>query len=114
MRIYPARPRHIDLKKQTVLLPDSKSGHSRILPLSSRAVAAVRNLTIGIKGKVFSIGAGALRYQWRAARANIGSPDLRIHDLRHEGASRLFEKGLNVMEASAVTGHKTLERFSNQ
>jgi hypothetical protein len=25
-----------------------------------------------------------------------------------EGASRLFEKGLNVMEAASVTGHKTL------
>lgn len=99
---------HINFKKQTVFLPDSKNNESRIVPLSSRAVAAIRDLTIGIKGKVFTIGTDALRYQWRAARTRIGSPDLRIHDLRHEGASRLFEKGLNVMEASAVTGHKTL------
>ncbi len=32
----------------------------------------------------------------------------RNHDLRTSHA-RLFEKGLNVMEAAAVTGHKTLE-----
>ena len=35
--------------------------------------------------------------------------DLRFHDLRHEATSRLFEKGLNVMEVAAITGHKTLD-----
>jgi integrase len=37
-----------------------------------------------------------------------GIKGLRFHDLRHEATSRLFEKGLNTMEAAAVTGHKTL------
>jgi len=27
------------------------------------------------------------------------------HDLRHEAASRLFERGLNVAEVAAVLGH---------
>ncbi|HNJ38659.1 MAG TPA: tyrosine-type recombinase/integrase, partial [Nitrosomonas sp.] len=31
------------------------------------------------------------------------------HDLRHEAVSRLFEKGLNVMETATVSGHKTLQ-----
>lgn len=34
--------------------------------------------------------------------------DLRFHDLRHEATSRFFEKGLNPMEVSQITGHKTL------
>ncbi len=34
--------------------------------------------------------------------------DLRFHDLRHEAASRLFEKGLNIMEVASMTGHKSL------
>lgn len=29
--------------------------------------------------------------------------------MRHEATSRLFEKGLNVMEVAAITGHKTLD-----
>jgi len=33
---------------------------------------------------------------------------LRFHDLHHEATSRLFEKGLNPMEVSAITGHKPL------
>ena len=34
--------------------------------------------------------------------------DLRFHDLRHEATSRLFEKGLGVMEVASMTGHKSL------
>jgi hypothetical protein len=37
-----------------------------------------------------------------------GIQGLRFHDLRHEAASRFFEKGLSVMEAASVTGHKDL------
>ena len=57
-----------------------------------------------------------LRNAWEVARVAAGIPDIRLHDLRHEAASRLFEKGLNVREAAGVTGHKTLamlKRYSH-
>lgn len=44
-------------------------------------------------------------------RREAGIKDLRLHDLRHEATSRLFEKGLHIMEAAAVTGHKTLSQL---
>lgn len=34
--------------------------------------------------------------------------DLRLHDCRREATSRMFEKGLDIMEVSTMTGHKTL------
>jgi integrase len=34
--------------------------------------------------------------------------DLRFHDLRHEALSRLSDAGLNVIELSHVSGHRTL------
>jgi len=43
----------------------------------------------------------------RATR-RAGIEDLRFHDLRHEAATRLFEKGLNIMEVASITGHKDL------
>lgn len=97
----------------TVHLPETKTDEERTIPLSSLAVIELKALmptkTKPKEGQVFKIGKDALRYQWRAARNAIGSPDLRIHDLRHEATSRLFEdKGFNVMEAAAVTGHKDL------
>jgi hypothetical protein len=43
----------------------------------------------------------------RAIR-RAGIEDLRFHDLRHEATTRLFEKGLNIMEVASITGHKDL------
>ena len=98
-------------------LIDTKNGEERTVPLSSVAVTTLKTLTRGIKGKVFKLTPAALNHKWRAARISIGSPDLRLHDLRHEATSRLFEeKGFNVVEASAVTGHKSLQmlkRYAN-
>jgi integrase len=34
--------------------------------------------------------------------------NLHFHDLRHEATSRLFEKGLGIMEVASMTGHKSL------
>ena len=61
-----------------------------------------------ISGGMFPLAAAALRGLWSRAckRANI--ENLHFHDLRHEATSRFFEKGLNVMEVAAITGHKDL------
>ena len=42
--------------------------------------------------------------------------ELKIHDLRHEGTSRLFEAGLKIEQVALVTGHKDwkmLRRYTN-
>tara|TARA_Y100001934_G_scaffold206423_1_gene244092 strand:+ start:34 stop:306 length:273 start_codon:yes stop_codon:yes gene_type:complete len=51
---------------------------------------------------------GVLKSAWRRACCRAGISDLRFHDLRHEATSRFFEKGLNLMEVAAITGHKDL------
>ena len=35
-----------------------------------------------------------------------GIDNLDFHDLHHEATSRLFEKGLNLVEVATITGHK--------
>jgi integrase len=40
----------------------------------------------------------------RAVKA-LAIEDLRLHDLRHEGISRLFEMGLDIPEVSLISGH---------
>jgi integrase len=99
----------INLKKCTATLNDTKNGEARAVPLSSTAIRVLNGQTRGIgTSKVFSITPTRLRKDWEAARTAADIPDIRFHDMRHEAASRLFEKGLNVMEAASVTGHKTL------
>jgi integrase len=42
--------------------------------------------------------------------------DLRLHDMRHEGTSRLFEAGWDIPEVAMVTGHRSwahLKRYTN-
>lgn len=101
--------RNVDFKKCVAVLVDTKNSETRAVPLSSSAVRVLKSLTQGVgKAKVFTISRSRLRDEWEFARVAAEVPNIRLHDLRHEAASRLFEKGLNVMEAASVTGHKTL------
>jgi integrase len=54
----------------------------------------------------------AISQAFLRARSRIDLDDLHFHDLRHEAVTRFFEKGLNVMEVSAISGHKTLQMLS--
>lgn len=101
----------IDLEKKIAHIPRTKTDVPRTVPLSSKAVAALMNLKIEDNGPIFRLKPESMSQSFERAceehRANIA--DLRFHDLRHEATSRLFEKGLNIMEVAAITGHKTLE-----
>ena len=102
---------HLYLDRQTAHLPRTKTDVPRTVPLSTMAIAALRRLPVKTEGRVFKLQAESMSQAFERAcephRANIVG--LRFHELRHEATSRLFEKGLNVMEVAAITGHKTLE-----
>jgi integrase len=103
---------NIDLKKCIAHLPKTKTDTPRSVPLSKAAVAALKKFPRSLgEGKVFQLQAESISQAFERAcephRANL--LDLRFHDLRHEATSRLFEKGLNVMEVATITGHKTLD-----
>ena len=46
---------------------------------------------------------------WRAARQAAGIKGLHFHDLRHEGVSRMAEKGLTIGELAEQSGHRTAQ-----
>jgi len=100
---------HIDLTRRTAHLPDTKYGESRTVPLSSTAVNVLRDLPRGLHGKVFpGLTTEAVKRAWLRAVRRAGIENLRFHDLRHEATTRLFEKGLNIVEVASITGHKDL------
>jgi len=108
---------NVDLERRTAFLPVTKNGESRGVPLSSRAVEALRALPPSTNGRVFGeLTREALKQSFNRAARRAGITGLRVHDLRHEATSRFFEKGLNVMEVASVTGHKTqqmLKRYTH-
>jgi len=65
---------------------------------------------------IFPFKTRTIQTSFDRARYVVGAPDLRGHDLRHEGISRLFELGLGVEKVSLVSLHKrweTLQRYTH-
>lgn len=78
------------------------------LPLSQRAVHILAELPVDTSGRIFPTTANAIRLIWTRVVKQLGIEGLRWDDLRHEAASRLFEKGLHPLEVASITGHKSL------
>ncbi|SPL71768.1 tyrosine-type recombinase/integrase [Acinetobacter stercoris] len=63
---------------------------------------------------LFPLRAGSISTEFNETCALLGIEDLRFHDLRHEGATRLAEKGLTIPQIQQYTLHNTwssLERY---
>jgi integrase len=99
------RYRDIDWSEPSLLIPYTKNGHARTIPLSAAAVAL---LTPSTAEKPFPLTAVALRLAWDRLCIRAGVEDLHFHDLRHEAISRFFEKGLNVPEVALISGHRDM------
>ncbi|WP_347555546.1 site-specific integrase [Robbsia sp. KACC 23696] len=107
-----------------------------VLPLSRRAVDVFRYLAAlaegqerrlhrsqfgpadvtpqSLRGRVFRATTNAVVCVWKRVikAASADDPELsslRWHDLRHEAASRFFEKGLHPMEVASITGHRSMQ-----
>ena len=102
----------IDLTRRCATLDMTKNGESRIVPLSTSALATLSTIPRHLNNpKVFWCWGqpDAFENAWRRAVKHAGIEDFVFHDLRHESTSRLFERGFSIMEVSAITGHKTLQ-----
>lgn len=117
----------IDIKRRVAFLAETKNGTSRSVPLSSKAMKILSAVPRPIAGgRVFPMSQDGLIRAFRRACAAGKTQylndcaetreepvksfldDLRFHDLRHEATTRLFERGLDMMEVASITGHKTL------
>ncbi|RWC93750.1 MAG: site-specific integrase [Mesorhizobium sp.] len=102
--------RHIDFERHSLVIPETKSGYSRAIPLTVRAVtilAALRNEHTKPTDIAFPVTSVAMRLQWDRLTKRAGIDDLNFHDLRHEAISRFFELGLSIPEVASISGHRT-------
>lgn len=112
---------NVDLVQGTVFLPETKNGESRSVPLWLEMRGLLRDLGPKDEGPVWS-PYEAIRSAWKRVRAAAikqahsegqeplaaSLRNLRFHDLRHEGTSRLIERtGWENARIQAITGHKT-------
>ncbi|OGQ88069.1 MAG: integrase [Deltaproteobacteria bacterium RIFOXYD12_FULL_56_24] len=99
---------HINLKRRTWHISETKNDIPRTVPLSTKAVALLSAIPLRLDGTVWGIQEDSITQAFGRVCQRAGIKNMRFHDLRHEATSRFFEKGLNIMEVAAITGHKTL------
>ncbi len=101
---------NIDLANKTINLINTKNGDDRLIPLSNKAIGALlylMNQSIN-EERLIIWPERRITENFIKLCKGIGIDDIRLHDLRHEAVSRLFEKGLNMAEVSTISGHKDL------
>ena len=100
---------HLDRKARVLLIPETKNGTPRRVPLSTAAMAVLDGLPRRIDGRVWGMRPDSISQAFERVCKAAGIEGLTFHDLRHEATSRLFEKGLGLMEVASITGHKTMQ-----
>lgn len=88
--------------------PRKKIGNYQYVPLLGDAwdIALSQPRT---DDRIFPYNGKSIGYGFARTCKELDIPDLRYHDLRREGASRLMEMGFSLEEVSEVTGHKDLK-----
>ncbi|WP_224798156.1 tyrosine-type recombinase/integrase [Idiomarina abyssalis] len=87
--------------------PRKKEGNHMWCPLLGGAFELV--VKQPRKGElIFPYQSRSVTAAFQRVRKKLGIEDLRYHDLRREGASRLFERGYSIDEVARVTGHRNI------
>ena len=108
--ILSMRWKHIGIDNQRILLPLTKNGTSRWVPLTKKAMDILGQVP-RTTDHVFPITDVALRQSWERLSNRANLIDFTFHDLRHEAMSRMFEKGLNVLEVASISVNKTANQL---
>ncbi|ATC93525.1 site-specific integrase [Pseudoalteromonas tunicata] len=87
--------------------PRKKEGNHMIVPLLAGSFDIVMRQP-KTTDLIFPFKSRSVTAGFQRVRNELGIEDLRYHDLRREGASRLFEKGYSIEEVAQVTGHRNL------
>lgn len=95
--------------------PTEKRYNDQRVPLLGNAQAVIeRRPRVG--ERIFPYIPESVGNGFRRACQELKIEDLTFHDLRHEGISRLFERGYGIEEVALVSGHRdwaSLKRYAN-
>lgn len=95
--------------------PGDKEGNDTWCELPPEAAAVIDSMP-KIERQIFPYSTDAISAAFTRACKVLAIEDLRFHDLRHEGVSRLFEMGRTIPQAASVSGHRSwqsLKRYSH-
>lgn len=110
----------LDVEKRVLLVrdrkhPRKKMGNHDLVPLVGNSLDIIMRQR-RVDERIFPYRPETASGYFRMACNACGIVDLRLHDMRHEAASALFEAGWGVAEVAVVTGHRdwrNLKRYTN-
>lgn len=117
-----ARWEQIDLERRTWLIPTTKTGKPRYVPLSQSAIDTIEALPRWdgcpwlLPNPITLKRYTDIKRSWEKARDAAGLYDLRIHDLRHSAASFMINAGIDLYAVGRVLGHadhRSTQRYSH-
>lgn len=114
--------KHVNLDRRAWLIPTSKTGKSRHVPLSQPAVDLIKSVPTFkdcpylLPNPDTKLPFVTIKHSWQTARDEASLPGLRIHDLRHSAASFMINAGVDLFAVGRVLGHadhKSTMRYSH-
>ena len=106
-----AKWENVDVDRQSWLIPTSKTGKPRHVPLSAAALAIIESLP-RFKDCPWLVPNPdtlkpfvSIKHGWQRAIKVAKLPGLRIHDLRHSAASFMVNSGVDLFAVGKVLGH---------
>lgn len=87
--------------------PRKKEGNHLLVPLLGGSFEIVAKQSKNNE-RIFPYNSKSVSSGFQRVRNELGINDLRYHDLRREGASRLFEQGFTIEDVAQVTGHRNI------
>lgn len=114
--------KHVDLEKRLWLIPTSKTGKARHVPLSGPAIDILKAVPrfdkcpYVLPNPETRLPFVSIKHAWQTARDEAKLPGLRLHDLRHSAASAMVNAGIDLFAVGRVLGHadhKSTMRYSH-
>lgn len=112
---YSLRWRDVDLLNRTLTVRRGKGNKKRHVRLNANALAALAALRLRDDGSGYVCpgalskdGYWASRFWFKRALAAASVDDFTWHDLRHTFASRLVQRGVDIVRVKELMGHATI------
>lgn len=117
-----AKWEHVDLERRMWLIPETKNGSPRYVPLPDQAVEVIKRLPRWegcdwlIPNPTTRRPYNTIKTAWDTIRSKANLPGLRIHDLRHSFCSSAVAAGVDLYTVGKIAGHKdyaSTQRYSH-
>lgn len=103
----------LDLGRRVVMLDKTKANRPRTIPLTTRALEAVRpHVPAVARYRVWSVEYQQFRYQLSRCLGALGIEGVTVHTFRHTCCSRLAQAGVSLPQLMAWSGHSSLSACS--